>query len=573
MGHRPKPMPRKLKSWQKKISKQCSNLATGDTGCPLPLPDNHPTFEFPCISEQTGLKLLLTLPICKSTSCRYITNRVLRETAPVITQSLTWLYNLSIKTGTFPREWKSALVTPIYKQKGQPQHPTNYRPISLLPAVGKVFDAIQSRHLLSYLIKHRLITEHQFGFVPGKSTTHQMLCIVDDWLQALDDGKGIAAVFMDFQKAFDRVWHDGLLYKLGLCGIKPAALSWVRSYLTDRSISVQVRQHRSSPYPLSAGVPQGSHLGPVLFIVFINDLPTTTGSPTELYADDALLYGALHKPTAGTPQTDLANLQVAITNASSWAQSWHGTFSPVKTIVLPIGSVGITACGATSLLMDDVSISVADNHKHLGVTFSSDLTWRKHLNSVLLKGKQKAGLIRHMCHDLTPDIASKIYLFYLRPLLEYACPVWHASLTADQALSLERIQASVARSILRAEWHTPKDQLLQTLKWPSLRWRRTILCVTLLHNLLYTSPAPIKSHLFPFSSQRSQRNLRKPQQLIIQHAGSTRRLKSFFHHTAFLWNSLPRQIQEITSKSKFKTAVEEHWALHKYDTNKDIPFE
>ena len=155
-----------------------------------------------------------------------------------------------------------------------------------------------------------------------------MLCIFDDWLQALDDGKGIAAVFTDFQKAFDRVWHDGLLYKLGLCGSKPAALSWVRSYLTDRSISVQVRQYRSSPYPFSAGVPQGSYLGPVLFIVFINDFPMTTGSPTELYADDALLYDSLHKPTAGTAQTGLANLQVAFTNASSWAQSWHGTFCP-----------------------------------------------------------------------------------------------------------------------------------------------------------------------------------------------------------------------------------------------------
>ena len=117
--------------------------------------------------------------------------------------------------------------------------------------------------------------------------------------------------------------EDGLLYKLALCGIKPAALSCVRSYLTDRSISVQVRQHHSSAYPLSAGVPQISHLRPILFLVFINNLPTTTGSPTELYADYALLYGALHKPTAGTPQTDLENLQVAITNASLWAESWH----------------------------------------------------------------------------------------------------------------------------------------------------------------------------------------------------------------------------------------------------------
>ena len=126
-----------------------------------------------------------------------------------------------------------------------------------------------------------------------------------------------------------------------------------------------------------------------------------------------------------------------------------------------------------------------------------------------------------------PDMASKIYLYYLRPSLEYACPVWHVRLTANQALSLERIKASVACSILGAEWHTLKDQLFQTLKWPYLRWRRTKLSVTLLHKLLYTSPAPIKSRLFLFSSRRSQRNLRKPQQLIIQHAGSTRRLKSF----------------------------------------------
>ena len=137
-----------------------------------------------------------------------------------------------------------------------------------------------------------------------------------------------------------------------------------------------------------------------------------------------------------------------------------------------------------------------------------------------------------------------------------------------------RWRFSVARSILREEWHTPKTQLLQTFKWPSLRWRRTIISVALLHKFLYTSPAPIKSHLFLFSSQRSQRNLRKPRQLIIRHgAGSTRRLKWFFYHTAFLWISLPRQIQEITSNSKFKSAVEEHWAMHKYDTNKDIPFD
>ena len=152
--------------------------------------------------------------------------------------------------------------------------------------MGKLLDGIQSSRLLSNLTTNRLISDHQFGFIPGRSTTQQLLYIVHQWAKALDDGKGVAAVFMEFQKAFDHVWHDGLLYKLGLLGITPKSLQWLQSYLSNRSLYVNVNSSTSKDFPISAGVPQGSHLGPVLFLAFVNDLPDACCSPTEIYADD-----------------------------------------------------------------------------------------------------------------------------------------------------------------------------------------------------------------------------------------------------------------------------------------------
>ena len=151
------------------------------------------------------------------------------------------IYNLSLTTATFPSDWKRAIVCPIFKNRGEKSDPSNYRPISLLPAVGKVFDKLQSRSLCQFLMKNGLISDQQFGFLPGRSTLTQLLSVTDEWARhAIDRGERVAAVFLDFYKAFDRVWHDGLLHKLGKCGLHPSALAWLQNYLSDRSLSVRV---------------------------------------------------------------------------------------------------------------------------------------------------------------------------------------------------------------------------------------------------------------------------------------------------------------------------------------------
>ena len=166
------------------FSAQCSNedQAPPSCGAPFPLPPNHPLFEFPPISEGAVLAHFQQLSHFKASGASPINNQVLREIALFISPSLTYLFNLSIRTCRFPAAWKGATVIPLYKQRGSPSSPSNYRPVSLLPAIGKALDCLQSAVLLRYLVKNHLITPHQYGFLPGRSTNLQLVCIVDKWL-------------------------------------------------------------------------------------------------------------------------------------------------------------------------------------------------------------------------------------------------------------------------------------------------------------------------------------------------------------------------------------------------------
>ena len=243
-------------------------------------------------------------------------------------------------------------------------------------------------------MKNKLLTDHQFGFLPGRSTTQQLVYVVEKWLQTQDKGSASVWVFLDFQKTFDKVWHKGLLLKLGCCSVSPDALSWFESYLLDRAITVRVEGIYSKSHSISTGVRQGSHLGPILFAVFINDLTSAVQkSQTELYADDALIHKDISKDII--PQ-GMHSLQTSVSAASAWAQSWRGRFSPAKTVVLPLDNLATNACQQFPLSIDEENIDIVDTHKHLGVIPSTDLKWKAHLESILAKARKRAGLLRHV---------------------------------------------------------------------------------------------------------------------------------------------------------------------------------
>ena len=177
--------------------------------------------------------------------------------------------------------------------------------------------------------------------------------------------------------------------------------------------------------------------------------------------------------------------------------------------------------------MEGHAVTVTDNHRHLGVVLSEDLKWSKHAQCILAAASKRAGLLRLMARDLPLPVASILYVYYVRPVLEYASPVWHGSLWEEDAMSLERIQASVARSLLQADWFTPKEEHFRQLGWPALRWRREITSLTMFHKLLHSRPEPLSECLFQYASATSARSRRKPFQLLLPHTRTTRYRESF----------------------------------------------
>ena len=257
---------------------------------------------------------------------------MLRNTWHSISPSLCRLFNRSLSTGHFPSDWKFSNVTPVNKS-GDKRSVSNYCPISLLSIPSKLLERIVHRMLLRHLLDNSILSPQQFGFGPGSSTQEALLTATHDWHRSLDRGLSTAALFLDLSKTFDRVPHNKLLCSLSSIGISGPLLQWFQSYLSDRSQRVVLNGHSSSALPVKSGVPQGSILGPLIFIVYINSLAhlnISHGSTIVLYADDILLHRTL------VTSNDNALLQSDVDTISSWIASSGLQINPSKSTLLVI---------------------------------------------------------------------------------------------------------------------------------------------------------------------------------------------------------------------------------------------
>jgi hypothetical protein len=371
---------------------------------------------------------------------------------------------------------------------------SNYRPISLQPIVSKILERIIHKHILDHLNVNNILTNRQFGFLPKSSTSDAFITALHDWYDYLENRNSVAVALFDLSKAFDKVPHGPLLLKLHSVGLNGPLLSWCRSYLSNRTQSVSVHGVSSNPAPVVSGVPQGSVLGPLFFLVYVNDLCLTKFSPNSslvLYADDTTLY----KPMSSDDDNTL--FQSDIDAIHNWFIGNHLTANASKTKFMVI-STKKDALPNLHVTMNNKIIERVLSVKFLGFHIASNLSWNMHIDIICKKARKITGFI-HRCFNSSPPATRRtLYLALIRPILEYGSITWHP-LNKTLSNRLESAQRFAARVILQA-WTCSNDDLLLNANLPPLCKRRDI--ATLCHffkilNSLCSSPNPFKPHHRP----------------------------------------------------------------------------
>ena len=345
---------------------------------------------------------------------------MLKSTAHSIAPALTKLFNKSVSSGRFPSTWKLSAVVPIPKG-GEGSCVTNYRPMSLLSIVSKLLERHMHKLISMHLEIYSPISLYQWGFQPKKSTTAALLEVYNTWAMAVDKGKEVCAVFFDLKKAFGSVPHRSLVAKLESIGLNKYILRWIIFYLSNRLQYVVLNGEKSPTHMVKSGVPQGSVLGPLLFLIYINDStqePISIESVMNLYADDTLLYRVISSPN------DYVKLQNDINTYTEWVDKNKLTLNANKCKYMVISKLKSRALSPQAVTLFNQPMLRVSAYKYLGVIISDDLSWALHIEEISSKARKLVGMLyRNFYRWSSSDALLKLYLSLIHPHLEYAVQV------------------------------------------------------------------------------------------------------------------------------------------------------
>ena len=414
-------------------------------------------------TKEKVLKKLKNIDSSKSGGPDGIRANVLKELAEELSEPLACLFSKSMAEGKLPATWKDANVTPLFK-KGDKTRTNNYRPVSLTSLLCKIMEAIIRDELVSYLQRENFLSNLQHGFISKRSCVTNLLSTLDDWTELLDSGSPVDVIYLDFSKAFDSVPHLRLLEKLKIYGICDDLLKWIGDFLIGRRQRVNVNGSYSEWSPVTSGVPQGSVLGPVLFVAFINDLPDVVESLCKLYADDTKLYSNVENIELREQiQKDLDCLV-------DWADKWQLRFNADKCHVLHLG---FNNCHHPYFMRkhdstDKVELSTTDVEKDLGVQVDKDLSFANHIQCQANKGNKLVGLIRRTFTHLDKETMKLLFVAMVRPHLEFANVAWSPQLNKDIDI-IEAVQRR-ATKIIPGMTNMTYTERLKLMKLPSLKY-------------------------------------------------------------------------------------------------------
>ena len=492
----------------------------------------------------------------------------LASLAPVIAH----IWNKSIEIGIFPDAGKIAKVIPIFKGKGLDQCEfSNYRPISLLPIISKILERIMCAQLTEYLNTNKILFESQYGFRKGHNTDFATMDFIADIATSVDKGEFAFGIFIDLSKAFDTINHRILLQKLKWYGIKDEPLAWFESYLNGRQQYVEFDGVKSEMLPNLTGVPQGSVLGPLLFLLYVNDLPCASDLvKMVLFADDSnlLLKGKKPEDIKQLANGELEKIQ-------DWFAANKLLLNADKTKLIVFSS---RKCRAKpqdiSITLNGTVIRQVEHETFLGLELDETLKWYSHTEKIANCISKKIGMLARIKKMVSPRTLKLLYNCFILPNFTYGIPLWGG--TFDKGLNrLEKLQKKAIRIITRARYmdHSePRQKDLEILKIKDLYKMRTN-CLT--YDCLFGNAPEKFCNLFIQNTERDMTNTRttrsnssRPHDIrpcqIISNPGPVS--KSCFFFTAIdFWNELPLEIKTSSSKDQFKNRLKKYY-LSSYQT-------
>ena len=499
------------------------------------------------IMEKDVLTKLKCLNPYKSCGPDGIHSRLLRELADHMAGPVTALFNSTLRHGQVPHDWRKANISAIFK-KGSKNLASNYRPISLTAVLCKLMESFLRDHMMKHLIDNNLLTKKQHGFISGRSTVTQLLNYLDKCAQSVATGKVVDAIYLDFEKAFDTVPHRRLLGKLESYGISGGVLKWVADYLSGRTQVVSVNGTVSDVGSVLSGVPQGTVLGPLLFVIYINDMLDPITSDGLLFADDTKVFRQI------CSEENALQLQSDINKLEAWTKTWLLRFNADKCHVLTLGRFE-NIRHTHRYKIGGRELEHVFEEKDLGVHVDSDLSFEEHITTKVRKANQIMGLIRRSFTYLDEKSFVRLYTALVRPHLEYAQSVWSPHLKKFTNL-IENVQIRATKLVDHLDGLDYSERL-KRLNLPTLAFRR--LRGDLVE--MYKHFAKYDKDILPDSFQPKERINRRHRFQIHERAAKDGvrgiQRNSFYYRVAKEWNNLPSTVVEAPSVDAFKNRLDE----------------
>jgi hypothetical protein len=473
---------------------------------------------------------------------------VLQACADEVAFPLSMIFNLSMSGGVVPDDWKLANVTPIFK-KGAKHMASNYRPISLTSTACKIMERMIKDKLVSHLEGNSLLTNVQHGFRTKRSCLTNLLDYLEDVTEYLDQGWPVDVIFFDYSKAFDKVCHERLLRQIEAHGVSGFALHWIRGWLTGRQQRVVLNGQASDWMEVLSSVPQGSVLGPILFIIFVNRVPQAVKNLLSLFADDMKLYRGLKS------DTDVLGVQQDITSLEEWSKEWQMEFNTDKCHVLHMGSGN----KHKPYYLNGSQLGEVREQKDVGVIIQANAKFDRQCAIAAKKGNAILGQIYRSFSSRSKEVIVKLYQQYVLPHLEYCIQVWCPPYCKDIDL-LERVQRRALRMITGFSHITYEERLKET-GLLSLSDRRKMLDQLEVHKIVNSLDCLDKQKFFSFSSDIHDANTRHAgnEKLAVLRTRLDIRKNFFTSRSVLLWNELPLEIRQTHSHASFKQKLKEYY--------------